>query len=104
MTDYILKSFIGLACAGVFGAAVEYVKRSLTKQKVIETEIKALAHDALFRCCRELMRHDEIEVDELENLEYLFRGYSGLGLNGTGEKIYHQIKAKKVVERRKDYA
>lgn len=86
--DYAVKALIGLACASVFGACVEYVKRSIIKQKAIEKEIKALAHDALFRFCRELLLQGFITEQQLENLDYLYEGYKGLGMNGTGEVLY----------------
>lgn len=94
MADYIIKTFIGLACAGIFGASVEYIKRSVIKQRVIEQEIKALAHDALFRFMRYVLQQDYITESQLENLEYLYKGYQALGLNGTGERIYSECKAK----------
>lgn len=96
MTDYIIKTFIGLACAGIFGFCVEYIKRSIIKQKAIEVEIKALAHDALFRFCRYLMPLEEITEAQHENLEYLMRGYRKLKMNGTAEKMYNQIMAKPI--------
>lgn len=88
MIDYLIKTFIGLACAGIFGVCVEYVKRSIIKQKSIETEIKALAHDALFRFCREIILQGYITEGQHENLEHLYKGYKGLGMNGTGKKLY----------------
>lgn len=94
MAEYILKTLIGLACAGIFGACVEYIKRSITKQKVIEKEIKALAHDALFRFCREILQQNYITEPQLENLEFLYKGYEALGLNGTGNRIYEECKNK----------
>ena len=94
MSDYIIKTFIGLACAGVFGFCVEYIKRSIIKQRVIEKEIKALAHDALFRFCRYILQQNYVTESQLENLEYLYQGYKALGLNGTGERIYTECKNK----------
>lgn len=94
MADYIVKTLIGLACAGLFGACVEYVKRSIIKQKVIEQEMKALAHDALFRFCRYILQQNYITESQLENLEYLFKGYESLGLNGSGKRIYEECKGK----------
>lgn len=88
MIDYLVKTLIGLASAGIFGACVEYVKRSIIKQRIIEKEIKALAHDALFRFCREIMAQDYITEFQLENLNYLYEGYKNLGMNGTGQKMY----------------
>ena len=93
MADYIIKTLIGLACAGLFGACVEYVKRSIIKQRVIEKEIKALAHDALFRFCRYIMQQGYVTESQLENLEYLYKGYEALGLNGTGERMYQEAKS-----------
>ena len=94
MIDYTIKTLIGLACAGVFGFCVEYIKRSIIKQKVIEQEIKALAHDALFRFCRYIMEQGYITESQHENLEYLYKGYKGLKLNGTGDRIYEECKSK----------
>lgn len=32
-----------------------------------------------------------VTIDELNNLEYLWEAYSGLGGNGTGQKMYERI-------------
>lgn len=96
MSDYIVKTFIGLACAGIFGFCVEYIKRSIIKQKAIEVEIKALAHDALFRFLRELLPLNSLTEYQHENLEYLYQGYKGLKMNGTAEKLYKQISEKPI--------
>ena len=102
MTEHIIKTLIGLACAGVFGACVEYIKRSINKQKIMEKAIRALAHDALIRYCRYTLPQDHITESQLENLEYLYKSYNALGLNGTGQRMYEECK-NKPLRNDKDY-
>lgn len=67
-----------------------------------ETEIRlknlefanvALLHDKIYQQCTVFLNEGWISVDDLENLDYLWRGYHNLGGNGTGEILYNKVKA-----------
>ena len=51
----------------------------------------AILHDKIYNRCNDGLKDGWISVDDLENLEYLWRGYKGLGGNGTGETIYNEV-------------
>ena len=52
----------------------------------------ALLHDNVFQSCMYFINKGSISCDELENLEYLYKGYSGLGGNGTCETLMHKVR------------
>ena len=81
--DSIIKAFLGALGGGIFALIVFFIK-----------SLKSLSHDSLFRCCRDLRDKDEITEYERENLDHLYVGYSALGLNGTGKKLYEENASK----------
>ena len=52
----------------------------------------ALLHDNVFQSCMYFINKGSISCDELENLEYLYKGYSGLGGNGTCDTLMHKVR------------
>lgn len=99
--DSIIKAFLGALGGGIFALLVFFIKIELRKIKEFKAEheaivksLKALSHDSLFRYCRDLRDKDEITEAERENLDHLYVGYSALGLNGTGKKLYEENASK----------
>ena len=99
--DYIIKAFFGALGGGIFALLMFFIKIELRRIKDFKAEheaivksLKALSHDSLFRCCRDLRDKDEITEVERENLDHLYVGYSALGLNGTGKKLYEENASK----------
>lgn len=95
--DSIIKAFLGALGGGIFALLMFFIKIELRRIKDFKAEheaivksLKALSHDSLFRCCRDLRDKDEITEIERENLDHLYVGYSALGLNGTGKKLYEE--------------
>ena len=56
----------------------------------------AMLHDKVFQSCMYFINKGEITGEELENLEYLYNGYSGLGGNGTCETLFKRVKQLKI--------
>ncbi len=52
----------------------------------------SILHDKIYSRCTQALLDGWISVDDLENLDYLWRGYHNLGGNGTGEAIYKKVK------------
>ena len=52
----------------------------------------AILHDRIFQACMYFIEKESISCDELENLEYLYKGYSGLGGNGTCETLMNKVR------------
>jgi hypothetical protein len=88
MVNEFVNSMLSALAGALFMFLIGAGKRFLAGRKAL----KALAHDSLFRYCRYLIEQGSINASELENLEYLFDGYHSLGLNGTGEELYHRAK------------
>lgn len=61
--------------------------------KKIESANLALLHDMIYQQCSFFLEQGWISVDDLENLEYIWKGYKGLGGNGTGEALYNKVVA-----------
>ena len=67
------------------------------EQKILKEGVLAILHDRLYQLCQEYIVRGNITVQELTNLEHVFKGYSGLGGNGTGEVLYKRCKALTVI-------
>ena len=57
----------------------------------------SILHDRIFQACMYFITKEEISCDELENLEYLYKGYAGLGGNGTCEILMIKVRHLKVI-------
>ena len=67
------------------------------EEKILEMNamsygLLAMLHDKVFQSCMYFINKGFISCDELENLEYLYKGYSGLGGNGTCETLMHKVR------------
>ena len=91
-----IKALITAAAGGLFTASCIWIRSILTKNKIYEKSLKALAHDSFYRQCRWLLSQDSISEDELENLNYLHDAYTSLGMNGTGEVLYRRCLEKEI--------
>ena len=74
---------------------------TLQEEKILEMNamtfgLLAILHDRVFQACMYFIEKGEISCDELENLEYLYRGYYGLGGNGTCETLFNKVKELKI--------
>ena len=77
----------------------ERIEQVSTKQESTILEMNAMSagllailHDRVFQACMYFIEKESISCDELENLEYLYRGYSGLGGNGTCETLMIRVR------------
>ena len=95
-TVIILNSILVACGSALFAFICALIKGVYTKSKTYDFALKALAHDAFFRYCRYLNPSKKLSEDEVENLNFLYKAYHSLGLNGTGDKLYNQIIAKPV--------
>lgn len=64
-----------------------------TRFQNIESGMVAMLHSRIYKTCSEYLEIGWISVDDLDDLDYLFCSYKGLGGNGTGEVIYNKVKA-----------
>ncbi|EMF0284157.1 hypothetical protein KGD03_000830 [Enterococcus hirae] len=69
------------------------VQRQKTEERFqkIESANLALLHDKIYQQCSYFLEKGWVSIDDLENLEYIWKGYKELGGNGTGEALYNKV-------------
>ena len=115
MIEFIKQYWLQFIFGGVvsiLSISVKYLFNSLKKEqkdrnKKVEEESKeqellkegvlALLHDRIYQSCQYHIHNDSITVQDLNNLEYLYRGYRGLCGNGTGEELYKRCKSLRIL-------
>lgn len=103
MFDKLLEinsMLVALGAGSIISLFVRVFKQlKLQRQKTeerfrkIESANLALLHDMIYQQCSCFLEQGWISVDDLENLEYIWKGYKGLGGNGTGEALYTKVVA-----------
>ncbi|MGU9999883.1 hypothetical protein, partial [Latilactobacillus curvatus] len=63
-----------------------------------DNAVQAVLHDSLYKQCTKAIYRGAVTISELDNIEHLFRGYSGVGGNGTGEALYNKVKNLKLID------
>lgn len=79
----------GVAIAGAIGASI---RKIWSRQRALEDGMLALMHDRIFSIYAECQRKGYATVEEIRNLEYLYKPYHNLGGNGTGTELYERVK------------
>lgn len=91
----LIGAFGGSAFTAVL-AALKIAKSSRAqqgaKQTAMEDGILALLHDRLFGIYDSCKIKKCATVEDIRNLEYLYKPYHALGGNGTGTEVYDRIK------------
>lgn len=88
----LVTSILSAIGGGIVGVAIGLIKALWKRQKSYDLAIKATTHDAFYRQCHEILKREEVTEAELENLEYLYKAYHSLGLNGMGDNLYQRCK------------
>lgn len=93
---YLLGAALG-AATGAIGVAVSQLHKRQKTQQDEQTAIKdgllALMHDRIYSCYAECKIKRYATIDDIKNLECLYRPYHTLGGNGTGTELYERIKS-----------
>jgi hypothetical protein len=97
MGDFVLQYWIQTLFGIIISALTIVIKKIFTKLKLDEEERKcikdgllAIIHDRLYQACQHYIKQNFVTVDELKNLEFLYKSYSALGGNGTGAELYNR--------------
>lgn len=92
--------FVALGSGGVISLLAKVFKqfrahREQTERRFrnLESANLALLHDKIYQQCICFLEQGWISVDDLENLEYIWKGYQALGGNGTGKVLYKKVLA-----------
>lgn len=99
MWDFIVKYWIdalftgSLAVAGVLLRSMyKQIKADRTEKVLMKDGLLAILHDRLYQECNRLIAQDWCAVEDMRNLEYMYKSYHSLGGNGTGTELYERCK------------
>lgn len=103
---YWLSAIFGIIAGGL-GWTVKHLyskqKKQEAEQKAIKDGVVALLHDRLFQTCSTALTKGRIKVDEMDNINYLYKPYVILGGNGTGKQLFEQVKQLPINSDNKNY-
>lgn len=99
MLDWIARYWIGAAFGVLTGVLSWTVRRIRNRQKeqserqqAIEAGVQALLHDRIYGEYAKCLKKGFADVDDMKNLEFLYRPYHALGGNGTGTELFERVK------------
>lgn len=93
MTEIIVAIFASTGLWTLINNLIETRKRNRSAEK---EALLALLHDRIYFVCEDYIDKGSITIEEFDNLEYLYRPYQKLGGNGTGERLYSEVKKLKI--------
>lgn len=80
------------AILGVLGLAVKKLynraKCEVREQELIKEGVLAILHDRIYQSCQFYIGREYCTVEDMRNLEYLYKSYHDLGGNGTGTELF----------------
>lgn len=91
MSDYVFPVIITLLGSGVWSFLIEFIKLRTEKESVEKKMLLGLGHDVLYQRLTYYLDRGYIEPAELQNVEYVFRPYLGLGGNGIIKVLYEKV-------------
>ena len=99
MRDWLIKYWLGVVFGAGTGAGswavaplLQRPKKQQTQQEAMKDGMLALMHDRIFSVYADCRAKGYATVEDIRNLEYLYRPYHKLGGNGTGTELYERIK------------
>lgn len=91
LQSFALPIIVTLLGSGVWTFLIEWVKLKNDKCTAERKMLLGLGHDVLYQRLTFYLERGYIEPEELENVEYVFRPYVGLGGNGTCAVLYEEV-------------
>jgi hypothetical protein len=89
-------SALAATTVGALSMALKHVwtrqKAQAAQQEAIKDGMLALLHDRIYGGYAICEQQGCATVDDIKNLEYLYRPYHALGGNSTGTELYERIK------------
>ena len=69
------------------------IKKEHEEQRLLREAVLAILHDRLYSLARYYLAQGWLTIQDLDNLEYIYKAYHGLGGNGTGTDLFTRCKA-----------
>ena len=99
MLDFIIKYWIEFAMGSVISLLTYLNKMNCSKnkieteeQKLIKDALLAILHDRLYQVSMHYIEQNSISIKDLNNLDYLYRGYCALGGNSVCSELYDRCR------------
>lgn len=96
MLEFIARYWIEEMFALIVAILTWLVKQVKDRKRTSKTSneaIMALLHDCVYKTCSTYIERGWCNVDDRENLEYLYKPYKELGGNGVCESLYNKVLA-----------
>lgn len=103
MIETIQNYYTEFICTLLAGGFIAIVKWVLKTAKGTTELMLAIGHDKLYRFSEFYIMTNQITLQELKNLEYIYTGYHALGGNGTGTELFERCKDLPIVDKRTKY-
>lgn len=94
MAEFIKQHIIKIILTifiGILGKGYARLKKEIDEQKDLKIVMLAILHDKLYQESKKILKDGAVSVQELENLEHLYKAYSKLGGNGTCKTLYEKV-------------
>ena len=91
MNDFVLPVILTLIGSGIWSFLIEWIKLKSEKASAEKKMLLGLGHDVLYQRLTYYLERGYIEPAELQNVEYVFKPYTGLGGNGTIKILYEKV-------------
>lgn len=85
----VISTFLGFG----YRKMAKRQKEENEKTAAMHDGVLALLHDRLYQACQFFLQRGYCNLEDRDNLEYMFRPYKALGGNGTGEELYNRCLA-----------
>lgn len=82
----IVEILVGL---GIIFGVIRPVFRFI---KYVRNGLLAILHDHIYQACNFYLTQDEVDIQGLRNLEYMYKPYAAMGGNGTAKELYERVK------------
>lgn len=89
--EFLLPVIVTLLGSGVWTFLIELIKLRSEKASAEKKMLLGLGHDVLYQRLTYYLDRGYIEPAELQNVEYVFRPYLGLGGNGIIKVLYEKV-------------
>jgi len=91
MTCVVVPIVVALLGSGLWAGLIDYIKQRNNKLTTDQKMLLGLGHAILYDKLEMYIERGYITVDQLEDLEYLYKPYRAMGGNGTCEKLYEEV-------------
>lgn len=88
MNNIVIAIIAIFASTGFWQFVIAVWQSTKKSQSDLEKAVIAMLHDKIFDKAERYLKRGGITIKELDNLRCLYTPYSGLGGNGTGEKLF----------------